>query len=90
MSDIDELAPNHWLGGFTGIVKEPDGSATANMFSILEDGKAQLNVVEVIDGEVVYEVQIDANAYRAERAFLYQEGQTQSTIVGYEGQNLVK
>ncbi|OON99037.1 MAG: hypothetical protein ATN35_02465 [Epulopiscium sp. Nele67-Bin004] len=56
MSDIDELAPNHWLGGFTGIVKEPDGSATANMFSILEDGKAQLNVVEVIDGEVVYEV----------------------------------
>ncbi|OON92127.1 MAG: hypothetical protein ATN34_04905 [Epulopiscium sp. Nele67-Bin002] len=71
MSDVDELAPGHLLASFSGIVRNSDGTATDDMMILLEDGIAVTKIIELLDGEVISEVEIDINAYRAQRITLY-------------------
>ncbi|OOB80144.1 MAG: hypothetical protein BEN19_06470 [Epulopiscium sp. Nuni2H_MBin003] len=71
MSDVDELATDHWLMSFSGIIRDENGNASSDMMIALDSGQTAAHIIETVNNIPVFEAVLDVNAYRAERITLY-------------------
>lgn len=74
ISDVDYLGPEHYLFDFGGMYKLEDGSSYDHVLSSKDEknsAQKQAAVIEWLDGDVVFEADIYANVYKAERKDIY-------------------
>lgn len=76
VSGAQELGENHYLINFGGITRNQEGNATYSLIDAFKGGSGATTVMEVKDGEVIFQTQRDgdvviANTYRVERHDLY-------------------
>jgi len=79
ISDVDYLAPNHYLFDFGGKYIAENGNVYDNMYTpkkIKNSSKRQTTIIEMLNGEVIWEVDLlgnsNSNTYKAERKDIYQ------------------
>ena len=60
--DVDYLGPNHYLIDFGGALTGSEKQTNSPFF-----GKPYARIIELLDGNVINEFQVDNNCYRAER-----------------------
>lgn len=74
ISDVDYLGPEHYLFDFGGMYKLEDGSSYDHVLSSSDEknsAQKKAAVIEWLDGDVVFEADIYANVYKAERKDIY-------------------
>lgn len=79
ISDVDYLGDNHYLIDFGGQYIGNDGTVYDHMYTpkeIKNKSKRQSTIIELLDGEVVWEINLlgnsNSNTYKAERKDIYQ------------------
>ena len=70
ISDVDYIAKNHYLI-HSGGISFKDGEVQNKPATIAKSDKLLSDTVELIDDEVVFEIKLPTNNYRAEKMFAY-------------------
>lgn len=82
ISDVDYLAPEHYLIDFGGMYKLEDGISYDHVLTpadVKNTAQKQATIIELVDGEVVFEALLygnaNSNTYKAERKDIYLRAQ---------------
>ena len=89
ISDVDYLETNHYLISSGGIVKK-DGVPQNQPSSVAGANELLSDTVEIKDGEVIFEIELNSNTYRAEKLSAYYEGENFEQTEGKKLGHLAK